>query len=140
MNEIVDKLEGYKLVYPTNNKNLKVNKQTNAVVIGGGSAGLESACTLAEVGCTTFLLEKRNYLGGLSRDIARFPEKRRIADFPDYLEDRAKKLKNLIVFINTEATIENVENLKPDIIVNATGSKPLLPPIKGLHDYVDKES
>ena len=25
MNEIVDKLEGYKLVYPTNNKNLKVN-------------------------------------------------------------------------------------------------------------------
>lgn len=128
------------LIFENEYKNLKVNKQTNAVVIGGGSAGLEAACTLAEVGCTTFLLEKRNYLGGLSRDIARFPEKRRIADFPDYLEDRAKKLKNLIVFINTEATIENVENLKPDIIVNATGSKPLLPPIKGLHDYVDKES
>ena len=29
MNEIVDKLEGYKLVYPTNNKNLKVNISDN---------------------------------------------------------------------------------------------------------------
>ena len=34
---------------------------------------------------------------------------------------------------------EFVENLKPDVIVNATGSSPLLPPIPGLHDHVDQE-
>lgn len=31
----------------------KVNKPCNVVVIGGGTAGLEAACTAAEVGCTT---------------------------------------------------------------------------------------
>lgn len=29
-----------------------------SVVIGGGTAGLEAACTAAEVGCKTFLVEK----------------------------------------------------------------------------------
>ena len=32
-----------------------------------------------------------------------------------------------------------VESLNPNIIVNATGSNPLLPPIKGLHENIDKE-
>ena len=116
-----------------------VSKPTNVVVIGGGTAGLEAACTAAEVGCTTFLIEKSPVLGGLAREIAKLPEKARIADFPDYLVQRAQNLKNLIVFTNTEATVEMVANLKPDVIVNATGSSPLLPPIKGLQDHVDVE-
>ena len=117
----------------------KVNKTTNVVVIGGGTAGLEAACTAAEAGCTTFLFEKRSYLGGLAREIAKLPAKDRINDFPDYLINRANKLKNLITFTGTEATVEAVENLKPDVIINATGSVPLLPPITGLLDRIDKE-
>ncbi|WP_155738320.1 FAD-dependent oxidoreductase, partial [Clostridium saccharobutylicum] len=117
----------------------KVNKTTNVVVIGGGTAGLEAACTAAEAGCTTFLFEKRSYLGGLAREIAKLPAKDRINDFPDYLINRANKLKNLITFTGTEATVESVENLKPDVIINATGSVPLLPPITGLLDRIDKE-
>ena len=62
-------------------------------MIGGGTAGLEAACTAAEVGCTTFLIEKSNVLGGLAREISKLPEKARIADFPDYLVQRAQKLK-----------------------------------------------
>ena len=116
----------------------KVNKHTNVVVIGGGTAGLEAACTAAEAGCTTFLFEKKLYLGGLAREIAKLPAKDRINDFPDYLIDRANNLKNLIVFTGTEATIEAVRNLKPDVIINATGSVPLLPPINGLLDRIDK--
>jgi len=34
---------------------------------------------------------------------------------------------------------ELVKSLNPDIIVNATGSVPTLPPITGLHDLVDKD-
>jgi len=37
----------------------KIKKPCNVVVIGGGTAGLEAACTAAEVGCTTFLIEKK---------------------------------------------------------------------------------
>ena len=121
-------------------KNQKVKKPCNVVVIGGGTAGLEAACTAAEVGCMTFLIEKEDHLGGLSVEIAKIPEKKRLRDFPDYLIRRASKLKNLITFTNTEATIPLVEALKPDVIVNATGSTPLLPPITGLHNVVDKEN
>jgi thioredoxin reductase len=117
----------------------KVTRPTNVVVIGGGTAGLEAACTAAEAGCTTFLFESREELGGLAREISKLPEKKRIEDFPNYLVDRAKNLKNLIVFTNTTANAKMIEKLKPDLIVNATGSVPLLPPIAGLLDRVDKE-
>ncbi|HBJ2620951.1 TPA: FAD-dependent oxidoreductase [Clostridium botulinum] len=126
------------VIYENSHKDKKVKKQTNVVVIGGGTAGLEAACTAAEVGCTTFLIEQKSYLGGLAREIAKLPEKNRINDFPDYLIQRAEKLKNLIVFTNTKADAKLVANLKPDLIVNATGSTPLLPPINGLLDNVDK--
>ena len=65
------------------------------VVIGGGTAGLEAACTASEVGCTTFLIEKEKTLGGLARQISQIPEKTRIAHFPKYLEKRAEKLHDL---------------------------------------------
>ena len=35
----------------------RVNRDTNVVVIGAGTAGMEAACTAAEVGCHTWLLE-----------------------------------------------------------------------------------
>ena len=117
----------------------KINKPCNVVVIGGGTAGLEAACTAAEVGCTTFLIEKKPYLGGLAAEISKIPDKKRLADFPNYLIHRAGKLHNLFVFTNTDANIEMVKSLNPDIVVNATGSNPLLPPIKGIAENVDKE-
>ena len=117
----------------------KVNKPCNVVVIGGGTAGLEAACTAAEVGCTTFLIEKKAELGGLASVISKIPDKKRLADFPNYMIHRASKLHNLFVFKNTSATVDMVKALNPDIIVNATGSVPTLPPITGLHDLVDKK-
>ena len=131
INPAVNEGEGY--------KKLRVKKSCNVVVIGGGTAGLEAACTAAEVGCTTFLIEKKANLGGLAVEISKIPDKKRLSDFPNYLIHRASKLKNLFIFKNTEATIELVESLNPNIIVNATGSNPLLPPIKGLHENIDKE-
>lgn len=61
-----------------------------------------------------------------------------IEDFPDYLERRIKKLHNLHVFLNTEATPEFIRTLNPDIIVNSTGSLPLILPIPGLKENVGK--
>lgn len=120
-------------------KKQKVKKPCNVVVVGAGTAGLEAACTAAEVGCTTFLIEKKPELGGLAALISKIPDKKRLADFPNYLIHRASKLKNLFIFKNTEATIEMIRSMNPNIIVNATGSNPLLPPIKGLHENIDKE-
>ena len=109
------------------------------VVIGGGTAGLEAACTAAEVGCNTFLLEKGETLGGLASVISKIPAKKRLADFPNYLIHRAEQLENLYIFTNTEGTPENIRKFHPNLIVSSTGSAPLLPPIKGLHDRIDKK-
>lgn len=121
-------------------KKQHINKPCNVVVIGGGTAGMEAACTAAEVGCTTFLIEKNTHLGGLAAEISKIPDKKRLADFPNYLIHRASKLKNLFVFTGTDASAEFIHNLKPNIIVNATGSTPLLPPIPGLSDTIDQEN
>jgi len=128
------------LIFEDAYKDKQVKKPINVVVIGGGTAGLEAACSAAEVGCNVTLFEEKDRLGGLAWMIGTVPAKGRIHYFVEYLENRVKELPNLTVKLNTRATKEELESLNPDIIVNATGSKPLLPPIAGLLDNVDKES
>lgn len=118
-------------------KDQQIKKPCNVIVIGAGTAGLEAACTAAEVGCTTFLIEKKKELGGLAAEISKIPDKKRLSDFPNYLIHRAKSLKNLYIFTGVDADSDFVQNLNPDIIVNATGSNPLLPPIKGLFECLE---
>ena len=118
-------------------KKLNVNKNCNVVVVGGGTAGMEAACTAAEVGCNVFVLEKNDHLGGLSSFISDIPSKSRMKDFPKYLEARAARLNNLYIFLNTEATVDKVKTFKPDVVVNATGSVPLVPPITGLKENLE---
>lgn len=120
-------------------KDKQVKKAINVVVIGGGTAGLEAACTAAEIGCNVTLLEQKDRLGGLAWMIGTIPAKARIHYFVEYLENRVKALPNLNVRLNTKASEEILGELNPDLIINATGSKPLLPPIAGLLDRVDKE-
>lgn len=120
-------------------KKSKLNKPCRVVVIGAGTAGLEAACTAAEVGCSVTLLEKEDHIGGLSVEISKIPAKKRLADFPAYLTYRAKSLDNLIIKTNTEATIDTIKSDQPDLVINATGSQPLLPPIDGLYDNLGKE-
>ncbi|QIQ20228.1 NAD(P)/FAD-dependent oxidoreductase [Zophobihabitans entericus] len=117
-------------------KNYQVKKPLNVVVIGGGTAGLEAASTAAEIGCNVTLFEAKPFLGGLSMMISRFPYKKRIADLPKFLINRAKTLKNLTIHLNKKATLEDIEKLSPDLVISATGSKPLLPPIKGLSEQL----
>lgn len=117
----------------------KVVKPCNVVVIGGGTAGMEAACTAAEAGCQTFLIEKEKELGGLANEISKIPDKWRIGDFVKYQKERAKRLPNLYAFTEVDATVRFVKSLKPNLIVNATGSKPLLPLIEGLQEWIDNQ-
>lgn len=81
---------------------------------------LEAACTAAEVGCNTTLIEASEQTGGLARAIANLPDKSRIADFPNYLANRAEKLTNLKVITGTKADTALIDTFNPDVVVNAT--------------------
>lgn len=119
-------------------KKSRVIKPCKVLVIGGGTAGLEAACTAAEVGCQVTLLEKQEKLGGLSTEISKLPAKKRLADFPIYLLHRAEHLQNLEIKTGTVATVDLVRSYNADLVVNATGSAPLLPPIEGLRENIGK--
>lgn len=114
----------------------RVDRPTRVVVVGGGVGGLEAACTAAEVGCDVVLLEARDVVGGIVGEAVRLPAKRRIATFLDHLVRRAARA-GVEVRTATPATVDLVRDLRPDVVVNATGSRPLLPPVPGLRERVD---
>jgi len=93
----------------------------------------------SRIGCNVSLFEEKDRLGGLAWMIGTLPAKGKAHYFVEYLENRSKELPNLKCSLNTKATKVVLDELNPDLIINATGSKPFLPPIAGLKDRVDKE-
>lgn len=118
----------------------KITSNVKVLVIGGGCSGLEAASSCAEIGAQVILYERNNYLGGLGYDITNLPDKLRIRDYIDYLIERAKNLNNLTIHLSTEIEIDEIQKLQPDVIVNATGSQPLIVPIKGLAENLNRKN
>lgn len=116
----------------------RVRRPVKVVVIGGGVGGLEAACTAAEVGCEVVLLEGREALGGTVGEAVRLPAKRRIATFLAHLARRAARA-GVEVRLGTWATVDHVRAEHPDLVVNATGSTPSIPPIPGLRERIDAD-
>ncbi len=113
-------------------KKLKIKKPCNVVVIGGGVAGMEAACTAAEVGCTVTLIERGPQLGGLIAQLTQVSRRFRMHDYLQYMIHRTMELRNLTVLTGMEASRELVGRFHPDLIVNATGSRTMLPDVPGL--------
>lgn len=118
-------------------KKRRVSRPTKVVVVGGGAGGLEAACTAAEVGCDVTLLEARDVVGGIIGDAVHLPAKHRIATFLHHLARRAAAA-GVDVRIGSRGTPQSVAALDPDVVVNATGSAPMVPPIPGLRDRIDQ--
>ncbi len=71
----------------------------------------------------------------------RFLQRRDLRIFRLYLKYRASKLPNLTIKTGVDATVaEDPKKYNPDLVVNATGSVPLLPPIEGLHDNLGENA
>ncbi|MFT8821055.1 MAG: FAD-dependent oxidoreductase [Liquorilactobacillus nagelii] len=113
-------------------KNYQLKNNLKLVVIGGGTTALEAACSAAEIGANVRLYEQKSYLGGLAHEIAQLPDKKRIDDYVNYLRQRANQLPNLKITLNQKADLKTIVQEQPDMIVNASGAKPFLPPIEGL--------
>lgn len=106
-------------------------KSKKVLVIGGGPGGMEAARRAAESGCQVVLCTKDSQLGGQVRLAKLPPEKEHLQEFVDALRDTLEKLKIQIRY-DTTVTPELIEQLKPDKVIVATGSEPIVPRIKGI--------
>ena len=64
----------------------------NVVIVGGGIAGVETACALAECGNRVTIIEKSDKIGGkLNRWYCLFPDFKKASDLKKYLEEKISK-------------------------------------------------
>jgi len=106
-------------------------KPKRVFVVGGGAAGMEAARIAALRGHKVTLWEKEPKLGGQLIQAATPPYKDRIAVLNQYLQKELRK-QGVKVQTKKEATLAQIEDLKPDAVILATGVKPLVPAIPGI--------
>ncbi len=97
------------------------------LVIGGGPAGMEAARAAASRGHGVTLWEKGSRLGGQIHYAAMPPGKQEFLTLVDYYE-HALEAAGVDVRLNKEATAEEVVRQDADVVVLATGARPLEAP------------
>ncbi len=111
---------------------LKQGKAKKVLIIGGGPAGLQAAVTAAERGHNVFLMEKAPKLGGQVNLACIPPDKSELKHILNYLLNQLKAKRSRIKVIYDEATPACLKKLKPDTIIAAAGSRPLIPSVFGI--------
>ncbi|MCP4750188.1 MAG: FAD-dependent oxidoreductase [Proteobacteria bacterium] len=111
------------------------------LVVGSGPGGLEAARILSLRGHEVTVYEQQDRLGGQLNLCMVPPGRQEFRLYLDYLTNELQRL-NVRIVSGAEVTEETVKELSPDVIVLATGSEKIIPPIPGIelpHVY-DAES
>jgi 2,4-dienoyl-CoA reductase-like NADH-dependent reductase (Old Yellow Enzyme family)/thioredoxin reductase len=103
----------------------------DVLVVGGGVAGMEAAIVAADRGHNVTLIERTAVLGGLIRIADKDAYKGDLGAFKDLLVRRVKE-RNVKVILGKELTPADVRSSGADAIILAIGSKPVVPPIRGI--------
>lgn len=106
-------------------------KPKKVVVAGGGPGGMETARVAALRGHEATLFEKEGELGGHMRESTVPAFKQDIKPFREWLSTQVKKL-GVKVELGKEVTSKVIAEMRPDVVVVATGSTPLVPKIPGI--------
>ncbi|MCK5642543.1 MAG: FAD-dependent oxidoreductase [Gammaproteobacteria bacterium] len=101
------------------------------LVVGGGPAGIEAAAAAASRGHRVTLCERENHLGGQLHLASLPPFKQEIRE---YIRFAAAELKatDVDMQLGREATATDLAEAGPDVVVIATGGRPLVPDIPGI--------
>ena len=108
-------------------------QKKKVLIAGGGPGGMEAAYAAALKGHEVHLYEKSGHLGGQLRCAAYPPFKGELAGFTAWQIAELKKYPNLAIHLNTPLTAERARAESPDVIIVATGARPIVPPIPGIN-------
>lgn len=102
----------------------------NVLIAGGGPAGMEAARVAACRGHQVTLYEKKLHLGGNLLPASAASFKGEVRRLVNYLSAEIGKL-GIKVELGKELTAQIVARTKPDVVIVATGSKPVIPAVPG---------
>jgi 2,4-dienoyl-CoA reductase-like NADH-dependent reductase (Old Yellow Enzyme family)/thioredoxin reductase len=99
-------------------------------IIGGGPSGMEAARLLSLRGHDVSLIEAKDQLGGLLHLARIAPHRDEIGEYINFLIRQLKHLP-VKVLTNTKATLALLQDIHPEIVILATGARPLIPRFVG---------
>ncbi len=108
-----------------------VAEPKRVMVVGGGPGGLEAARVAALRGHEVHLYEREPKVGGQFNLAAIAPRKHELGKLIHYLVVQVEKAGG-VIHLNSEVTPELVAEVAPDVVILATGSEPVRPPIPGV--------
>ncbi|HEY8400424.1 MAG TPA: FAD-dependent oxidoreductase, partial [Cytophagaceae bacterium] len=120
---------GRELVYRVK----KAESSKKVLVIGGGPAGMTASLYASKRGHEVILVEEEGSLGGQLKLAKVPPGKQKIGWFMEYLIREIER-SNIKLLLNTKASMEIVDQIAPDAVIIATGSKPIVPRIEGVEE------
>lgn len=106
-------------------------KKKKVLIAGAGVAGLEAAVTAAKRGHKVILCEKSDKVGGILKSEQAISFKLAMYNLGLTLERLALD-EGVEIRLNTVVTPEYVEKEKPDALILAVGSNPLIPKLPGI--------
>ena len=111
----------------------KAPVKRKVLVAGAGPGGLYAAYTAARRGHDVILCEATDEVGGLLKGESAIPFKYEMYQLAGTYKLFCEK-EGVDIRMNTPVTREYVEKEKPDALIVAAGSEPMVPPIPGLKE------
>ena len=108
-------------------------KSKKVLVVGAGVAGLKAAITAAQRGHKVVLCEKSDKVGGILKSEQAIPFKYEMYQLGLSFEKQAIE-EGVEIRLNTLVTPEYVAAEKPDAVILAVGSTPIVPQLPGIDE------
>jgi 2,4-dienoyl-CoA reductase-like NADH-dependent reductase (Old Yellow Enzyme family)/thioredoxin reductase len=101
------------------------------VVVGAGPAGMEAARVAALRGHHVYLADAQRRIGGTPAVLAVDDNRRNLRDHAAYFETQLQSL-GVELMLGNEVTPEELIDFAPDVVIVATGGRPLVPTVPGI--------